>query len=420
MSKTADDFAAFIGLDWADRKHDVCLHAPGLERFERGVLEHRPAAIEAWAHALEKRFGGKPIAIGLELSRGPIVSALLEYDFFILFPINPTTVAQYRRAFTPSHAKDDPTDAEIALDLLLRHRDKLKPLRPESTAMRSLQRLVETRRSFVQDRVRITNRITHALKAYFPQVLSWFRDKETAVFANFLERWPTLEAAQRARDETLTTFFHTHNVRHKATVARRLEAIRSERALTSDAAVVETSVLIVESLLPQLRAVSAAIERFDREIARLCTELPDYDIFRALPGAGAVFSARLLAAFGEQRERFPNAAAVQRCVGVAPVTERSGNKSWVHWRFRASKFLRQTFVGWVGETVPRSFWARAFYERKRATGASHGVAIRALAFKWVRILYRCWVDRTLYDESRYLLALQKRHSPLLKFAAEKG
>jgi Transposase len=246
MSKAADDFAAFIGLDWADRKHDVCLYAPGLERLERAVLEHRPAAIEAWARALEKRFGGRPIAIGLELSRGPIVSALLEYDFLVLFPINPNTLAQYRRAFKPSHAKDDPTDAEVALDLLLRHRDKLKPLRPDSAPMRSLQRLVETRRSFVQDRVRITNRLTHALKAYFPQVLSWFRDKETAVFADFLERWPTLEAAQRAKEETLSKFFHAHNVRQKATVARRLEAIRSERALTFDPSVVETSVLIVE------------------------------------------------------------------------------------------------------------------------------------------------------------------------------
>ena len=416
MSKTQDGFAAFIGLDWADRKHDVCLQAPELERPEFLVLEHRPDAIDAWARALEKRFAGRPIAVGLELSRGPIVSALLEYDFFVLFPINPSMLAQYRRAFTPSHAKDDPTDAQIALELLLRHPEKLKRLRPESAAMRSLQRLVEARRTFVQDRVRITNRPTHALKAYFPQVLAWFRDKETAVFADFLERWPTLVAVQRAREETVTKFFHAHNVRSKATVERRLEAIRSERCLTSDASVIETSTLLVQGLLPQLRAVSAAIERFDREIARLCDELPDHHLFRALPGAGPVFSSRLLAAFGEQRERFPDAAAVQRCVGVAPVTERSGNKSWVHWRFRASKFLRQTFVEWTGETIPKSFWARAFYEMKRQAGASHAAAIRALAFKWIRILYRCWVDRTPYDEARYLTALKNRHSPLLNFA----
>ena len=214
----------------------------------------------------------------------------------------------------------------------------------------------------------------------------------------------------------MTKFFQAHNVRHKATLERRLEAIRSERPLTSDASVIESYCLIVQGLLPQLRAASAAIERFDREIARLCVELPDHRLFPALPGAGAVFSARLLAAFGEQRERFPDAAAVQRCVGIAPVTERSGNKSWVHWRFRASKFLRQTFVEWVGETIPRSFWARAFYESKRQAGASHAAAIRALAFKWIRILYRCWVDRTPYDEARYLLALKKRHSPVLKFA----
>ena len=104
--------------------------------------------------------------------------------------------------------------------------------------------------------------------------------------------------------------------------------------------------------------------------------------------------------------------------GIAPVTERSGNKHWVHWRWSCPTFLRQTFVEWVASSVPHSFWARAFYESHRAKGASHNATIRALAFKWIRILFRCWVDRTPYNESRYLDALQKRQSPLLKFAAK--
>jgi hypothetical protein len=100
---------------------------------------------------------------------------------------------------------------------------------------------------------------------------------------------------------------------------------------------------------------------------------------------------------------------------VAPVTDRSGNKSWVHWRYSCARFLRQSFVEWAKETIPRSFWAKAFYEQHRANGASHNAALRALAFKWIRILYRCWVDRVPYDESRYLIALQKRGAPLLTF-----
>jgi hypothetical protein len=77
------------------------------------------------------------------------------------------------------------------------------------------------------------------------------------------------------------------------------------------------------------------------------------------------------------------------------------------------KVPRQTFVEWVGETIPLSFWAKAFDERQRAKDSSHNAAIRALAFKWIRILWRCWTDRQPYDETRYLLTLQKRHSPVV-------
>jgi transposase len=344
---------------------------------------------------------------------------LLEHDFFVLFPVQPATLARYRLAFTPSRAKDDPTDAELVLELLLRHPDKLQRLESENAAMRSLRRLVEARRSLVEDRTRLTNRITSALKGYFPQVLGWFRDKEADIFTDFLERWPTLEAAQRARRDTLADFFRTGNVRSQAAIERRIEAVRGERPLHTDAAIIEPMRLLVATLLPQLRAVSAGIARFDAAIAELAPTLPDYKLFAALPGAGPVLAPRLLVAFGERRERFPDAAALQKYAGVAPVTERSGNKSWVHWRYSCPTFLRQTFVEWVGQTIPRSFWAKAFYEACRARGTRHQPALRALAFKWIRVLHRCWVDRTPYDESRYLMALQKRHAPLLKFAAER-
>jgi transposase len=418
MQEEVSEFAAFIGIDWADRKHDVCLVAAGAQKRERSVLEHRPVAIREWAEKLRARFGGKPIAVCLELTRGPIVSALLEYDFFVLFPVQPATLARYRSAFTTSRAKDDPTDAEYALELLLRHPEKLTRLEPESGAMRTLRRLVEARRSLVDDRVRLTNRITAALKAYFPQVLEWFRDKEAAVFADFIERWPTLEHAQRVRPGTIADFFRTRNVRSQAAIERRLEAIRTEQPLTRDTAIIAPMRLLVEGLLPQLRAVCGAIERFDEEIARLCPTLPDYKLFESLPGAGAALAPRLLVAFGERRERFPNAAALQKYAGIAPVTERSGNKSWVHWRWACPTFLRQTFIEWVAQTITRSFWAKAFYDSCRARGMRHQAALRSLAFKWIRILYRCWIDRTPYDESRYLSALRKRQAPLLKFAAE--
>src|SRR5688572_11183354 len=331
-------FAALVGIDWADKKHDVCLCAAGSTKRERSVVPHTPAALRDWANKLRARFDGAPVAVCIELSQGPIVSALLEHDFFVLFPVQPKTLARYRAAFTTSGAKDDPTDAEFALELLLRHPDKLTRLEPESVPMRSLRRLVEARRTLVQDRVRITNRITAALKAYFPQVLDWFRDKEAAVFADFIERWPTLELVQRARSETLATFFRSHNVRYQTAIDRRIAAIRQELPLTTDPAAIQPNLLLVTVLLPQLRAACAAIDRLDDEIAKLAPELPDYALFRALPGAGEALAPRLLVAFGERRERFPDAASLQQYAGIAPITKRSGNKSSVHWRYQCPTF----------------------------------------------------------------------------------
>lgn len=141
-----EQFAASRGIDWADAKHDICLQAADSTKRERSVLHQRPEAIEEWAQLLQQRFPGQPIAVCLELTKGPLVSALQNYDFFILFPVNPATVANYRQAFTPSRAKDDPTDAALQLDLVFRPRDTLQPLTPQSPAMRALQHLVATRR----------------------------------------------------------------------------------------------------------------------------------------------------------------------------------------------------------------------------------------------------------------------------------
>jgi len=168
---------------------------------------------------------------------------------FVIFPVNPSTLAKYRRAFVPSGAKDDPTDAALALELLRRHPEKLARLRRESDDMRALRRLVEARRDLVQDRVRVTNRLTLTLKDYFSQIVDWFRDKETGVFAAFLGRWPSLQAAQRARRDTLVAFFHAHSVRRATVIEKRVHEIETERPLTSDAAVIEPALAIVATLL---------------------------------------------------------------------------------------------------------------------------------------------------------------------------
>jgi transposase len=361
---------------------------------------------------IASRFGG-PIAVCLELAKGPLVSALQRYEFLVLFPVHPSTLAKYREAFVPSGAKDDPTDAEIALDILLRHPDKLKHIKLQSVAMRTLATLVEERRSLVNNVTGITNRLTSALKEYYPQVLDWFEHRDTLIFCDFLERWPTLKHVKRARKATLESFFRQHNANRAYLVEQRIQGIRTATALTEDQAVIRPNQMLVQALVEQLRVLLQAIDRFDAEINTVTKSLPDYDLFAALPGAGHIQAPRLLVAFGEDRDLYANAAEIQRYAGIAPVVERSGKKCWIHWRFACPTFLRQTFVEWAKSTITRSYWAGAYYQQQRNKGCSHQVAVRALAFKWIRILFRCWKTRTPYDESVYLKALKRRGSPLL-------
>jgi transposase len=263
----------------------------------------------------------------LELSKGPLVFALQRYDFFVLFPVNPSMLAKYREAFKPSRAKDDPTDAELAVDLVLRHPERFTPLQPQSTQMRTLVHLVEKRRRLVEDRRRFSNRLISALKAYFPQAVEWFSHKDTFVFCAFITRWPTLKHVKRARRSTLECFFREHHVRRPKIVEARIQAIKAAIPLTEDPAVIEPYSLEVLALAEQLHTVLEVIKRFDEAIAALRPSLPDHEVFASLPGAGPVFTPRLVAAFGEDRQRFQSAAEVQRYSGIAPVTERSGNTS---------------------------------------------------------------------------------------------
>ena len=173
------------------------------------------------------------------------------------------------------------------------------------------------------------------------------------------------------------------------------------------------SLLATRTLVAELRALIAGIEDYDTTIARAFKTHPDAFIFESLPGAGPIFAPRLLAALGSDRERFASVASVQQYLGIAPVTERSGNSSWVHWRYACPTFLRQSIVEWAGMSVRYSFWAEAYYRSQREKGKKHHVAVRALAFKWLRILFRCWKERKPYDEAKYLFALKQRASPLL-------
>jgi len=369
--------------------------------------------MEAWVGSWRQRCAGTPIAICLARNQGPIVFAWRQDDFLGLYPVNPLPLARSREAVTPSRAQDAPTDADLQLAWLGTHRDTLQPLPPQSPTRRALEPRVDHRRRVVGDTVRRTHRLTRTLKNSFPHALQWFQAKDTLLFCDFLSRWPPLKAVQRARRSTVATFLREHHVRSAAVLTPRIDALKAATPLTTDEGSIAPHALLVPTLVSHLRVTLHAIHACDHAIAQRAQRHPAFPLCQTRPGAGPVFAPRLLVACGEQRERSASAAALPQCAGIAPVTERSGQQSWVHWRFQGPPFRRPTCVAWAAESIRHACWARIYDQQQRDQGQAPQAAVRALACKWLRMLLRGWQDRTPDNASVYLNALHRRGSALL-------
>lgn len=355
------------------------------------------------------------MAVALEQHTGSLLN-LLSLD---LYPINPAMVAKYRRAFHPSGTKTDPTDAALILDLLTLHRDKLTVLRPDDPLTRQLQILTRKRRDAVNLRTQFSNRLKDLLKQYFPLFLQVCGEDLFAPMAcHLLLEYPSFDALKQAAPDMLRHQYLSHGCWKPQVIAHRLQLIRDAEPLTTDAAIIQPAVLEATMLAHLLLQVGDSIATYDRTIAALFPQHPDAPMFTSLPGAGAVFAPRLLAAFGADRTRFDSAAQVQNTVGISPVTSASGTMRVVHWRPACSKFLRQSFQEYANESIRHSIWARAYDQMQRDRGKRHQAAIRALAFKWIRVIFACWQTHQPYDELRYMKALQQRHAPLLEYLSK--
>jgi transposase len=405
------DYAALVALDWGDTEHAFALQAEAT--LETGTIPASPASLHGWLEQLGQRFGHRPVALAIEAGRNAVLHALVAYPWLTIYPVHPATSQRFRKAFTPSGSKADLPDAQVLLTILTQHRDQLRPLVLDTPATRELAALTEIRRGAVDHRTNLSNELRSTLKTCFPQALELCGDDLwTGLALDFLTRWPELTALQKVKPATLRSFYTAHQSRRPGVIAERLALIAAARPLTTDRAVLAPAILQIQLLVAVLRPLQAHIDQLEARIAGCFAAHPEAALFAALPGAGPTLAPRLLVAFGTDRARYPAATSLQKYAGVAPVKEQSGRQLWVHWRWNAPKFLRQTFVEWAGQTIPKCAWAKAYYLQQKRAGKHHQTILRSLAFKWIRILWRCWQDRVPYDETRYHAALHRKNSPL--------
>lgn len=407
--KKTNDIVLWVGADWADQKHCLVTQLPDGSCAQTHWVDQKPQDLDDYFLGLRQQYPTGRIAVVLEQSRGALLYGLLKYPFLRLFPVNPRCLADFRSAMSASGAKGDPSDADLLAEMGCKHWEYMREFELQDAATRQLVLLNEQRRGIVDEQTGLSNQLGSALKCFYPLALELFGDDiDKPMALDFLKRWPNLALVQKAKAGVLRAFFYKCNSRSEAKIQARLEAIAAAKPLTEDAALLACSQLLVKTLIVRLKAVQASIAEYDERIKQVFATHAKAKVFKSFPGAGVVLAPRLAAAFGTSEANFPEPFSMLCWSGVAPIKLQSGKSKVVLWRWARPTFLHQTFVEYARNSIFFSAWAREFFDSRVKKGWGKFRIYRALAFKWIRILWRCWKDDVEYDEAKYLKSLQAK------------
>ncbi len=419
MNKQLHEPGLFIGIDWADQKHDCYV----IDRDGKGFhqeLKQSPEDIDTWVSEMLRRADGKPIAIMLEQSRGPLVHALMFRENVLLFPINPKQFARYRESY-PGGGKDDPTDALYLARMLRERIATLRAWQPDDENTRLLAHLSRQRRKLVDGQTKLRLQLVAQLKSYFPVVLELFgKQWQLPLLLSVLGRWADPRQLRRADRRLIRRVLSDHAIRNEAQQNGIVERIRSAQLLTRDDALITPAAMAVKLLAHQIQQARKTIGQFDAKIAEAMKQHPNAHLFTSLRGAGPALAPRLLCAFGSQQDRWEDADSLAAFSGIAPVTRKSGKQCQVQRRYACPKFLRQTFHEFADSARIYCPWTKARYRMLRDRGMKHHAAIRKLARSWIRILFRVWQTGTPFDCDRYIGQLKKRCPEITRYLPQEN
>lgn len=410
--KPTPPITLFVGIDWADEKHDAYV----IDRDGQGTHEtiaQTPEAINQWIEQKRAQADGGVIGIILEQARGPLANALMFREKVLLFPVNPKQLSSYRASYNNAGNKTDQDDARLLARMLRERQTTLKCWQPDSELTRTIDQLCRTRRRLVDQRTKLGNQLTAHLKACYPLLLS-LKISQTLMLG-LLRRWPDPRKLKRASPSVLHKVLIAGGVRNESQRDTLIERIRSAKLLSTDPALLESSAFLLKTLAAQMATLSKSIDEIQEAIDDKMKQHPDAKLFTALPGAGKALAPRLLAAMGDDRERFEKAENISSWSGIGPITRASGKSRSVRRRNACPKYLRQTFHEFADHARQWCPWSKAYYQLQRSRNMKHNAALRKLARAWIRILFKVWQTRTPYDPQRYLARITIKNPAILPF-----
>jgi len=397
--------AAFVGVDWASEEHAVCVLGTDGRPKTAFSIEHSKEGLAKLIHRLAGVGSAGRLPVAIERPDGRLVDALLEAGHPVV-AVSPNAIKAWRESEVVSGAKDDPGDAEVIAEYLRLRSHKLTVAAPFSDETRALRAVVRARDDLVAQRVAAHNQLEACLDAFWPGAKAVFADVTSEIALEFLARYPTPGSARGLGEKRMAAFLTKHGYSGRRSADELLVRLRAAPEGVADGPEAEARRDAVLGYIRVIRALNTSIKSLDRSVAAHLGEHPDGEIFTSLPRSGNINAAQMLAEWGDCRQAYDGPDAVAALAGQTPVTKKSGKHHAVGFRWACNKRFRAAMVTFADNSRHQSPWAADIYQRARARGCDHPHAIRILARAWIRVIWRCWQDRTTYDESRHTGAVR--------------
>ncbi|MEC1024129.1 IS110 family RNA-guided transposase [Bacillus paralicheniformis] len=392
----------YVGVDLADRKHDICILDSTGEKLKEFTVPHSPEGLDQLIteiHELSTDIHN--VFISAETYKHLFMESLHAIGY-TMYSINPKSVDRARDRFSPAGAKDDSRDAQVLADLIRTDQHQYRPLRKDSSELKELQLLVRDRESLVALKVRIENQIMACLKSYYPQALECFCKLDQQSTITFLKAFPTpTEFASADLDHLEHILKECYNFNWKSK-AKELFLLGQQKQFQVNSATAQAKSRLLLSLLNQLELLIQDIKAYDKAIGCLVKSHPDSEIFLSLKGVGTNLAARLMVEFGDDHSYYPHANALQCEAGTAPVTRKSGKRRLVHFRRACKKTFRNTMQQFALQMVKHEPWSKEMFKKHRKLGRGTSESMRIVANTWLRILFAMWKNHQHYDRAIYL------------------
>ena len=386
-----------VGLDWSRRNHAYVFMDEQGQILERGTVAHTGDGLKELADRIHRRsIMPEQVHVGLETHDGALLDWLLDQGYTV-FGIQPKSAQRARDMFRPSGSKDDRVDALVIAEFVRLNGSRLRPLRPDSPATQELRDLLRWRAELVQQRTAQISRLRALLDQWSPNLSEICDDLTRRWQQELIRQFPTESDLAAAHGNTIRAFARRHRLRRPS--LERIDVARQATTMPLPVHRGQTIRRHVQFLIEQVQQLGRQIDEIEQELAKQIEEHPDAGIFQSLPVVGTVTLAALMALFGEDRDQPRSWEAVAARCGVAPITIASGKSRSVRRRRACDHTYQQALSHFAfNSAFADGCWASAYYQRKRAQGTRHYTALRCLAKRWIKIIYRLWNDRTTYDE----------------------